>query len=57
MRSPPDSVGPNIDGFRALAPAWAFGAISRLKKILARWMDHLAMFARIKLAKSDGPCP
>jgi len=36
---------------RALVPAWSFSLWRALERILARWKDHLAMFAAIVLER------
>lgn len=38
---------------RGLAPSWTFGAWRWAERALSPWMDHLAMFALIALARTD----
>ncbi|HUT59638.1 MAG TPA: methyltransferase domain-containing protein [Phycisphaerae bacterium] len=44
-------------GFRGIMPDWTYRFWLRVEQALSRWMDHLAMFARIKLVKSERRCP
>lgn len=38
---------------RSLAPAWSFGAVKAIERVLMRWPDRFAMFAGICLVKKE----